>query len=116
MQVRCVFNIFVRVEAVAAMSPLRVGYDMLREIGNEDEDLVVVHDALGFGGCHLAVAVPNAWEDVNSLNDLLSAGTPLCRPCHRVFTPPRFLLQPSRFLPRPLLVATTTVGLNRHLS
>ena len=24
-----------------------VGYDMLREIGNEDEDLVVVHDALG---------------------------------------------------------------------
>ena len=27
-----------------------VGYDMLREIGNEDEDLVIVHDALGFGG------------------------------------------------------------------
>ena len=25
-----------------------VGYDMLREIGNEDEDLVIVHDALGF--------------------------------------------------------------------
>ena len=49
-----------------------VGYDMLREIGNEDEDLVVVHDALGFGGCHLAVAVPNSWEDVNSLRDLLS--------------------------------------------
>ena len=49
-----------------------VGYDMLREIGNEDEDLVVVHDALGFGGCHLAVAVPQAWEDVHSLRDLLS--------------------------------------------
>ena len=38
-----------------------VGYDMLREIGNEDPDLVVIHDALGFGGCHLAVAVPNTW-------------------------------------------------------
>jgi ATP phosphoribosyltransferase len=49
-----------------------VGYDMLREIGNEDPDLVVVHDALGFGGCHLAVAVPNAWEDVNSLRDLMN--------------------------------------------
>ena len=24
-----------------------VGYDMLREIGNQDNDLVVVHDALG---------------------------------------------------------------------
>ena len=45
---------------------------MLREIGNEDGDLVVVHDALGFGGCHLAVAVPQAWEDVHSLRDLLS--------------------------------------------
>ena len=49
-----------------------VGYDMLREIGNENEDLVVVHDALGFGGCHLAVAVPQAWDDVESLRDLLS--------------------------------------------
>ena len=41
-----------------------VGYDMLREIGNEDEDLVIVHDALGFGRCHLAVAVPQAWDNV----------------------------------------------------
>ena len=49
-----------------------VGYDMLREIGNQDEDLVVVHDALGFGGCHLAIAVPSNWEDVISLRDLLS--------------------------------------------
>jgi hypothetical protein len=32
----------------------------------------VVHDALGFGGCHLAVAVPNAWEEVTCLRDLLS--------------------------------------------
>jgi len=49
-----------------------VGYDMLREIGNENPDLVVVHDALGFGGCHLAVAVPQAWDNVNSMRDLLS--------------------------------------------
>lgn len=49
-----------------------VGYDMLREIGNEDNDLVVVHDSLGFGACHLAIAVPNSWENINSLNDLLS--------------------------------------------
>ena len=49
-----------------------VGYDMLREIGNEDEDLVIVHDALGFGGCHLAVAVPQAWDNVNSLSQLKS--------------------------------------------
>ena len=49
-----------------------VGYDMLREIGNQDNDLVVVHDALGFGACHLAIAVPNSWENINSLDELLS--------------------------------------------
>ena len=47
-----------------------VGYDMLREIGNQNNDLVVVHDALGFGACHLAIAVPNSWENINSLNEL----------------------------------------------
>lgn len=36
-----------------------VGYDMLEEIAGEQmDDLVVVHDALEFGGCHLALAVP----------------------------------------------------------
>lgn len=49
-----------------------VGYDMLREIGDEDDELVVVHDALGFGFCHLAIAVPSSWEDINSLPELLS--------------------------------------------
>jgi len=49
-----------------------VGYDMLREIGDEDDELVVIHDALGFGSCHLAIAVPNSWEDINSLPELLS--------------------------------------------
>lgn len=49
-----------------------VGYDMLAEIGNNDPDLVVIHDALQFGSCHLALGVPMAgrFAEVHSLDDL----------------------------------------------
>mmetsp|Transcript_28545 Transcript_28545/g.46267 ORF Transcript_28545/g.46267 Transcript_28545/m.46267 type:complete len:463 (-) Transcript_28545:192-1580(-) len=53
-----------------------VGYDSLvEELGPDgatasDSSVVVVHDALGFGGCHLGVAVPVQWTDVNNIADL----------------------------------------------
>jgi ATP phosphoribosyltransferase len=60
-----------------------VGYDMLAEIGDGDPDLVVLHDALGFGGCHLALGVPSTGKlgGVGSLAELRalpwSAAAPL---------------------------------------
>jgi ATP phosphoribosyltransferase len=35
-----------------------VGLDMLAEIGNDDPDIVILHDRLDFGQCHLALGVP----------------------------------------------------------
>jgi ATP phosphoribosyltransferase len=35
-----------------------VGTDMCTELGDGDDDLVVCHEALGFGQCHLALGVP----------------------------------------------------------
>ncbi len=35
-----------------------VGYDMFCEFAEEDADLMVVHDALEFGKCHLSLGVP----------------------------------------------------------
>lgn len=35
-----------------------VGADMFEELADGDSDLVVCHDALGFGQCHLALGVP----------------------------------------------------------
>ena len=49
-----------------------VGYDMLAEIAYGDDDIVIVHDALGFGGCHLAVAIPQAWDEINSMRELMA--------------------------------------------
>ncbi|CAI7784507.1 unnamed protein product [Closterium sp. NIES-53] len=33
-----------------------VGYDMVKEYGKDDPNLVIVHDSLGFGKCHLSIA------------------------------------------------------------
>ncbi|KAG6556845.1 hypothetical protein Mapa_001792 [Marchantia paleacea] len=49
-----------------------VGYDVVAEFGEDDPDLVLIHDALEFGECHLGVAVPTygIFESVNTLSQL----------------------------------------------
>jgi len=61
-----------------------VGADMFAEIAADSKDLILLHDALDFGHCHLALGVPTTgrFADVNSLEDLRnmpewSAETPL---------------------------------------
>lgn len=51
-----------------------VGYDMIKEYGKDDPNLVIVHESLGFGKCHLSVAVPSygIFQNVNSVVDLIS--------------------------------------------
>ena len=44
------------------------GYDVVRE--QPHEDLIVIHDKLGYGHCQLLVAVPEAWVDVQTIADL----------------------------------------------
>lgn len=44
------------------------GYDVVRE--QPHEDLIVIHDKLGYGHCKLLVAVPEAWVDVETMADL----------------------------------------------
>jgi len=47
------------------------GYDTVAEIlGEDDERIVLVHEALGYGECALVLAVPMAWDDVDTLADL----------------------------------------------
>jgi len=51
-----------------------VGHDMYAELADEDEDLIVVHDALEFGHCKLALGIPmtGKFAGVNSLEALCS--------------------------------------------
>lgn len=61
-----------------------VGYDMFAELADADEDLIVVHDALDFGQCKLALGIPmtGKFAGINSLDALAkmpnwTAETPL---------------------------------------
>ncbi|ESQ29625.1 hypothetical protein EUTSA_v10023501mg [Eutrema salsugineum] len=49
-----------------------VGLDTLSEYGQENEDLIIVHEALNFGDCHLSIAIPNygIFENIKSLKEL----------------------------------------------
>lgn len=44
------------------------------EYGEEDDDIIVIHDSLGFGKCHLALGIPTdgIFAHVDSLKDLLA--------------------------------------------
>jgi ATP phosphoribosyltransferase len=46
------------------------GFDSVAEYGGEGDEVIVLHDTLGFGGCQLVLAVPEEWDDVNSVDDL----------------------------------------------
>uniref|UniRef100_A0ACD5WVW0 Uncharacterized protein n=1 Tax=Avena sativa TaxID=4498 RepID=A0ACD5WVW0_AVESA len=51
-----------------------VGYDIISEIGQGNDDLVIIHDALDFGHCHLSLAVPKEgiFQNINTLEELLN--------------------------------------------
>jgi len=46
------------------------GLDVTREYGGSNDEILVLHEALGFGSCRLAIAVPEEWDDVRSVADL----------------------------------------------
>jgi ATP phosphoribosyltransferase len=46
------------------------GLDVTLEYGGDQEEVLVLHEALGFGGCRLALAVPESWAGVATIEDL----------------------------------------------
>ncbi|GAB4848133.1 ATP phosphoribosyltransferase 2, chloroplastic [Ancistrocladus abbreviatus] len=50
-----------------------VGLDTVSEYGRGSEDLIIVHDALEYGDCHLSLAIPKygIFENINSLKELV---------------------------------------------
>ncbi len=47
-----------------------IGYDNVVEYQGEADDVVIIHEALGFGYCRLSLGVPEHWNEVNSVADL----------------------------------------------
>lgn len=71
------------------------GMDVIEEKRGTNGDIIVLHDALGFGHCALKLAVPEAWTDVKDIQTLKQHSTNLNRPL-RVAT--KFPVLTERFL------------------
>lgn len=56
------------------------GVDVLEERRGENGEIIVLHDALGFGACSLTLAVPEAWSAVQTVMDLKDYANDLGRP------------------------------------
>ncbi len=71
------------------------GLDMVAEKGGPNGEILILHDALGFGQCALTLAIPEAWEQVQTMHDLWAYTQSLGRPL-RVAT--KFPTLTGRFL------------------
>jgi len=71
------------------------GFDVVSERRGDDGDVMVIHDALGFGGCTLSLAVPEVWTDVQEVADLQRKAKSLSAPL-RVAT--KYPVLTGRFL------------------
>jgi len=71
------------------------GIDVIEEKRGGNGDILILHDALGFGYCSLALAVPEGWEPVTDIASLKDYSQTLSRPL-RVAT--KFPVLTERFL------------------
>ena len=56
------------------------GLDVVEEKRGTEGQVLVLHDALGFGHCRLTLAVPEAWDAVHTMTDLARETAALERP------------------------------------
>lgn len=73
------------------------GMDVIEEKRGENGDILVLHDALGFGHCALTLAVPETWKQVTGIPSLREFAATLPHPL-RVAT--KFPVLTERFLNR----------------
>jgi ATP phosphoribosyltransferase len=87
------------------------GFDVIEERKGENGSLIVLHEALGFGTCTLALAVPEAWTGVKCVADLAQLAAQLGRPLRVATKFPnltdRFLS--ARDIPHTLISAEGTL-------
>ena len=87
------------------------GLDVIEEKRGENCEVLILHDALGFGTCALTLAVPETWKSVQDLSSLKEYSNSFNRPL-RVAT--KFPVLTERFLhkyqiPHTLIAAEGTL-------
>ena len=74
------------------------GADLLAEKGAGDESIVTLHDALGYAHCSLSLAVPDAWNQVTSLNHLAREARSMAAAGRSLRIATKYPRQTARFL------------------
>jgi ATP phosphoribosyltransferase len=87
------------------------GLDVIEEKRGENGEILILHDALGFGHCALTLAVPESWEGVTDISSFKKSAGALNHPL-RVAT--KFPVLTERFLdqhsiPHVLIAAEGTL-------
>src|SRR5688572_584077 len=87
------------------------GLDVIEEKQGLNDDILILHDSLGFGSCALTRAIPESWKEVNDILGVKTYGSSLHRPL-RVGT--KFAILTERFLnkrqiPHTLIAAEGTL-------
>lgn len=87
------------------------GLDMVLEKTPQPTPLLILHEALRFGACSLYLAVPEAWEEVWTLEDLARKAADLGRPLRVATKFPRLTggFLSSRGIPHSLISAEGTL-------
>jgi ATP phosphoribosyltransferase len=87
------------------------GLDVIAERRGENGELLILHDNLGFGRCSLALAVPEAWEGLESMEDLQKQALVLDRPLRIATKYPALTAQflDQRGIPHRLISAEGTL-------
>jgi ATP phosphoribosyltransferase len=87
------------------------GIDVLEEKRGDDGEIIVLHDALGFGHCALTLAVPESWDEVTNIESLKVRAATLN---HSLRVATKFPVLTERFLtkqniPHTLITAEGTL-------
>ena len=80
------------------------GIDVIEERRGDEGSLMILHEALGFGGCALRLAVPESWTDVNDVAGLAARAARMAQPL-RVGT--KYPVLTERFLNAAGIAHTT---------
>jgi ATP phosphoribosyltransferase len=74
------------------------GTDTLEEKCGDANEIIILHEALGFGVCSLALAVPEEWSDVQSVGELRILAKQMEKESHPLRVATKFPVLTARFL------------------
>jgi ATP phosphoribosyltransferase len=74
------------------------GTDTIEEKKGDGDEVFVLHDSLGFGSCTLALAVPEGWQDVQTVSDLARKAAEMTLDGKPLRIATKFPVQTGRFL------------------